>query len=162
MLGRDDILRSLTTVTEVFDVPEWGGEVTIRPISLAEPTFTAFVEGPIRKVDGVDIPRPRLGDDASASEKAAARIAFDITRHAIAAGTAPGPEETGRRQIVGGVILGVLGPDGTPLFTWDDADRIRSDTNLWNGAVRVATRIFEMSVPVGTAEGKASSDPTPT
>ena len=145
-LDRDRILSSVGYPTEEIEIEEWGGVVTCRGIPLGHDQLNAYLAAPMSFPVDADIAgMPKLGKGASASEKAAARIAAQIASKAVTADwRRPDIEEIIKRQTVGAVILGVIGPDGEPLFGWDDTDLIRRQLS-WSGVLKAAEAVLRLS-----------------
>lgn len=59
-LTRDQILASTALSSEVVEVPEWGGQVTVREMTVAEQEhYGELMKGPDGKIDLADY-RPKL------------------------------------------------------------------------------------------------------
>ncbi len=145
-LSRKDVLSSVGYPTEELELERWGGTVTVRGLPLGHDQLNAYMAAPMSFPTELEIAgAPRLGHGASAAEKTAARVASAI---ATAAATVdwrkPDMEELIKRQTVGAVVLGVLEPDGSQMFTWEDVDYIRRELD-WSDTLKCASKILELS-----------------
>lgn len=145
-LSRDQILNAVDLPTEDFEVPEWGGTIHIKGVPLANERLQAFIHAPVDRghvISAGKADRTKRPDDGSEHQDPSQVVAEMMEKALKVAASQPSEEEQRMRKMIGAVILCAIGPDGEPLFTWDDAPGLRAK-NL-NVVARVATRIYELA-----------------
>lgn len=127
--SRAEILGSpFDPPSKAVDIPGWG-EISIIPVSPMDKRLIRFANRPLEVEKGPG-GRPR----------------FEVASE----------EEKWARRVVGKVILGVVGPDGEPMFTFDDEDALRTPQQ-WGSVTAAAAEIqmFTESLETGTADEPA-------
>lgn len=133
-LSRAEVDAAIDLPTREVYVEPFGGTILVRAVPVASARYIAYINGPQRV----------FNDDGKASWRE------------------PTAEEKRIRQIVGGAILAALNPDGTRMFKWDDANRLRE--RHYQALVAIAEAGFELATldtSDGLDEAKKDSGPTP-
>lgn len=179
--SRKSILEADDLPRETIHVPEWGGTVYLQAIPFGSVEYQTFVQsqGTVDQA-GVDkigawtrtlvrdindqlrktlVANGRIKDTIIDSllghvERTAA-VFVDVVRRDVFTDI----EEVLARRHVGAVILGVVGPDGEPIFTWEDAETLRRKN--WGIVTVVAKEIYRLTEPVDPLEAKKSAPDRP-
>lgn len=162
----DAVWATVDLPTRHVDVPEWGGKVVVQGISpndpdliayitsgTMEPDQWAFLEGLTKELFagivnalrntatlsavGGNADAPAVDDNSAAIIGRLFRVRDEWMR-TLRDRLHVSDTETNARRLAGMLVLGVRKPDGTPLFTWDDADRLRRRNQ------RVANRVGQI------------------
>lgn len=127
--SRAEILGSpFDPPSKTVDIPGWG-EISIIPVSPMDKRLIRFANRPLEVEKGPG-GRPRFEE--------------------------PSDEERQARRLTAKVILGVVGPEGEPVFTFDDEDTLRSARH-WEAVSYAAMAITDFTAEVehGTADEPA-------
>lgn len=117
------ILGAVDLGTGTVEVPEWGVILQIRGVPIGDEKYRAYIDRPVRVPTG----------------RGEVRL------------EPPTADEINVRTLVGAVILGVVRSDGSPMFKWSDAGRLRK-RNL-SGLARVGRAVLAITARRPKSDG---------